>query len=800
MLHAYYEYSQLAALSSPSCPFCPLTPKSSQQGSGPRFLAPLTCRAPSLHLPCCMVADVVRYMITAPTWACTLAKIYAEQAPAWKMAPDSNNAGIEHDPTKGRATEANNKNNYKAPEGSYVRLCMHRADKTGHQRGGWLHSTGRMQGRPSILKRIATRKNSRRDFCAAPEAPPAGAREKKRAHGCHPAAKCSITLERLALPEQHKEAAEKIPLAQRWIEDGAGTDEAIFGRLQRVERPQRRRVGIGVGHVVGRGSESGSGAGCCRKASQVGQHECPDVWNGYSGEGPHLIQKAERVGLVVGRAVGRPPGRKRADGCKRMSQVVKHVRFDASKGYPGEGPDPAEKVERAMQKALDQAAIAAAEEDAGRALHDPYCVQRTAGNKRRRFVLEAEDSGDEGAERMQDIVGEQEREDCARMWQGTSMQEACPEGSMIGAINFFNVDNVAYGKGGMEEVVLEGQKVRTWIQAVVDHRSDEINVGGRVEQAFKTAYGRNDVRFVHSCPRKRSTQEEAGECSVIVMPELRARAQKVVKDRRGWGRYAGVVLEGRMQAGVQRKAAVITVYAPCGTTSAATQRQAAGIAAAAAAGQKGVRGKSPFAVLLKDLHAEIVELKAKGVADIIVGGDFNARHDGSVRPWRQLQAWRKRCGLGDALRELHPATEFVTYRAQGSSGRIATWIDHCFVSQRLIDSGIVTGAGVLDKRRHEGAEEAKVAGSMHNMLAVAVDFGRLLFIGHEVETGELVEQEYRMRYIGNKEAREKYAQQMQDRLDVLGVADMLVEAQQMRDLVRVARAAVGLVHNRQTDT
>ena len=89
---------------------------------------------------------------------------------------------------------------------------------------------------------------------------------------------------------------------------------------------------------------------------------------------------------------------------------------------------------------------------------------------------------------------------------------------------------------------------------------------------------RNDVRFVHSCPRKRSTQEEAGECSVIVMPELRARAQKVVKDRRGWGRYAGVVLEGRMQAGVQRKAAVITVYAPCGTTSAATQRQAAGIA------------------------------------------------------------------------------------------------------------------------------------------------------------------------------------------------------------------------------
>ena len=137
------------------------------------------------------------------------------------------------------------------------------------------------------------------------------------------------------------------------------------------------------------------------------------------------------------------------------------------------------------------------------------------------------------------------------MWQGTNMQAACPEGSMIGVINFFNVDNVAYGKGGMEEVVLEGQRVRTWIQAVVDHRSDEINVGGRVEQAFKTAYGRDAVRFVHSCPKKRSTQEEAGECSVIVMPEVRARAQKAVKDRRGWGRYAGVVLAGGWPRAVQ---------------------------------------------------------------------------------------------------------------------------------------------------------------------------------------------------------------------------------------------------------
>ena len=137
---------------------------------------------------------------------------------------------------------------------------------------------------------------------------------------------------------------------------------------------------------------------------------------------------------------------------------------------------------------------------------------------------------------------------------------------------------------------------------------------------------------------------------MVVMPELRARAQQAVRDRRGWGRYAGIVLDGRMQAGVQRRAAIIAVYAPCGSTSAATVRQRAGIAAAVAAGERGIRNKSPFALLLKDLAAEIMELRGKGVMDFVVGGDFNTRHNGSSRAWQQLQRWRRDSGLADVLR------------------------------------------------------------------------------------------------------------------------------------------------------
>jgi hypothetical protein len=37
------------------------------------------------------------------------------------------------------------------------------------------------------------------------------------------------------------------------------------------------------------------------------------------------------------------------------------------------------------------------------------------------------------------------------------------------------------------------------------------------------------------------------------MPALRSRANKCIRDGREWGRYAGVVIEGKMHEGVQHK-------------------------------------------------------------------------------------------------------------------------------------------------------------------------------------------------------------------------------------------------------
>ena len=66
---------------------------------------------------------------------------------------------------------------------------------------------------------------------------------------------------------------------------------------------------------------------------------------------------------------------------------------------------------------------------------------------------------------------------------------------------------------------------------------------------------------------------------------------------------------------------------------------------------------------------------------------------------------------------------------------------------------MVFAAGVLDKRRWNDA--AKVAGSLHNMLAIGVDFRRLLHIGPEVAAGLVQGPEYRMPFIHGKEKRER---------------------------------------------
>jgi hypothetical protein len=140
---------------------------------------------------------------------------------------------------------------------------------------------------------------------------------------------------------------------------------------------------------------------------------------------------------------------------------------------------------------------------------------------------------------------------------------------MTSTINFFNIDGIKFRAGSVAQVIRENKKTNCMVISIVDHRSDWINVRARVEQPFEDAYDKSGVQFSHSCTKTSARQPGIGECSVAVMPQLRSRANKYIRDNREWGRFSGIVLEGKMHEQVQYKMAVICVYAACGKESAA---------------------------------------------------------------------------------------------------------------------------------------------------------------------------------------------------------------------------------------
>jgi hypothetical protein len=104
-------------------------------------------------------------------------------------------------------------------------------------------------------------------------------------------------------------------------------------------------------------------------------------------------------------------------------------------------------------------------------------------------------------------------------------------------------------------------------------------VGSRAEQEFKQEHGSaNNVCFSHSATKQTKRLPGEGECTTANMPELRSRAGKCIRDCRGWGRYSGIVIDGRYLEDVQQRLVVMGVYTACKDSSAAGTAQVKGIA------------------------------------------------------------------------------------------------------------------------------------------------------------------------------------------------------------------------------
>jgi hypothetical protein len=238
-----------------------------------------------------------------------------------------------------------------------------------------------------------------------------------------------------------------------------------------------------------------------------------------------------------------------------------------------------------------------------------------ASNKVVEIEAESEDECEEELGRVMEDVGDVQVGD---LWTGDDMgmygTDTRDSGSMCGTINFFNIDGIDAAGHAVGEVVRNNKRTNCIISNIVDQQSDWVNVGSRVEQAFKQEYGSaNNVCFSHSATKHTQKLPGAGECTTAIMPELRSRAGKCIRDCRGWGRYSGTVIDGRYLQGVQQRLVVIGVYAACMDNSAAGAAQVQDIARMQGSSDcntaKIVKGKNAHTMLLHDLEVERNKLR-----------------------------------------------------------------------------------------------------------------------------------------------------------------------------------------------
>jgi hypothetical protein len=154
-----------------------------------------------------------------------------------------------------------------------------------------------------------------------------------------------------------------------------------------------------------------------------------------------------------------------------------HRSFDSTLGFPGEGPAASPNVQP-KRKA-------------------PHTILESTGN--REFVLEGP-SDDECAADLTKVMGDAALADTSGLWTGDDMAAigdmSKQDSSLVGTLNFFNIDGIKFGAGAVDHVVRENMKTNCLVSSIVDHRSDWVNVRSRVEQAFMNSYGGpSNVRF-----------------------------------------------------------------------------------------------------------------------------------------------------------------------------------------------------------------------------------------------------------------------------------------------------------------
>ena len=146
-------------------------------------------------------------------------------------------------------------------------------------------------------------------------------------------------------------------------------------------------------------------------------HRKFDSTKGYPGEGPSDRKKSSSLALT---------------------RDLMHRSFDSTLGFPGEGPAASPKVQ-SKRKA-------------------PHTILESTGN--REFVLEGP-SDDECAADLTKVMGDAALADTSGLWTGDDMAAvgdmSKQDSSLVGTLNFFNIDGIKFGAGAVDHVCSTGE-------------------------------------------------------------------------------------------------------------------------------------------------------------------------------------------------------------------------------------------------------------------------------------------------------------------------------------------------------
>jgi exonuclease III len=275
------------------------------------------------------------------------------------------------------------------------------------------------------------------------------------------------------------------------------------------------------------------------------------------------------------------------------------------------------------------------------------------------------------------------------------------------------------------------------IMALIDHKIMEkgrINMENEIEMEWTGSNRQHKVSWSHSMAKNK----HIGGITIAVHPIIGryARVTDNCQDPRDWGRWTAIEIWGR-----KRKTLIIATYGPVKNedeeaTNSMWYRQSVEMKKIPAK----ERCKNPKEQYIKDINEYIDQMQTKEKFEIILTGDMNINPDKDNKTAYTWNSEIRNNGLLNTMNTWWPNLkhQFATHKS--------TWIDHIYVSAKIIQEGSITQAGI-----ETGHTCYK---SDHNMIGVEINFTKLTGRIQGQET--LYQQKIRTVKAGITENKEQY--------------------------------------------